>query len=257
MILLLGGTSETVLLAMGFARAGYDVLVSTATAIRLDTGEHPGIRRRAGVLNLDDMILLAREHGIRAIIDATHPYATVVRETAKLAAGRLGVPYLTYIRPGEVPRDAGIDYADSHEEAAKAAFSCGRPVLLTTGARHLASYVRESKRVGIPLHVRVLPETGSLSACRSAGIEDSFVIAARGPFSVAENVEIIRSLGIGVVVMKDSGSAGGTKAKLTAAKQENCRIVVVRRPNPPTEDVFDSLDELIRAVAARIPRRDI
>lgn len=46
MILLLGGTADTAILATMLAEAGYDVLVSTATGIPLATGDHPRIRRQ-------------------------------------------------------------------------------------------------------------------------------------------------------------------------------------------------------------------
>ncbi|MDO9585413.1 MAG: hypothetical protein Q7I93_02885 [Syntrophales bacterium] len=43
MILLLGGTADTAILAAMPAEAGYDVLVSTAAGIPLATGDHPRI----------------------------------------------------------------------------------------------------------------------------------------------------------------------------------------------------------------------
>ncbi len=46
MILLLGGTSESVFLASRLAEQGYPVLVSTATDIPLDFENHPLITRR-------------------------------------------------------------------------------------------------------------------------------------------------------------------------------------------------------------------
>lgn len=50
MILLLGGTADTAILATMLAEAGYDVLVSTATGIPLATGDHPRI-----VVHVDQM----------------------------------------------------------------------------------------------------------------------------------------------------------------------------------------------------------
>ncbi len=75
MILLIGGTSETAPLASGLAAAGYEVLVSMATDVPLAIEEHPRIRRRTGRLDEEGLVALAKEKGIRAIVDAAHPYA--------------------------------------------------------------------------------------------------------------------------------------------------------------------------------------
>ena len=46
---------------------------------------------------------------------------------------------------------------------------------------------------------------------------------------------------------KDSGKAGGVPEKLEAARLEGCRVVVVRRPEPP-EEYFDQVETLIRGL---------
>ena len=96
MILLLGGTSETSSLAEGLAEAGYDVLVSTATDAPLAVGTHPRIRRRSGRLDGVEMARLIREAPIRAIVDATHPYAALARKTARAVSGEQNIPYFTF-----------------------------------------------------------------------------------------------------------------------------------------------------------------
>jgi len=71
-ILLIGGTSETAPLASGLAKAGYEVLVSTATAAPLAIGDHPRIARCAGRLDEEEMVALGKEKGIRMIVDTAH-----------------------------------------------------------------------------------------------------------------------------------------------------------------------------------------
>ena len=146
-----------------------------------------------------------------------------------------------------------MQFAPDHEAAARAAFACGRPVLLTTGAGNLAPYAEESRRTGLPLVVRVLERPASRAACRQAGIPDEHVVAGRGPFSVEENRRHIRAFGIGVLVTKDSGRPGGVAEKLAAARAENCRVVVVRRPEPHDAAAVASVAELLRAVREIVP----
>jgi len=261
-ILLLGGTSETAPLAAGMVKAGFTVLVSTATDIPLELDDHRRLRRRSGPLDAPGLEKLIRDNAIHTLVDATHPYATAIRAQAAATARRLSIPYLTFVRPGITYGDTlevasgvtspmvsetdGIVFAADHDEAARLACAGGKPVLLTTGSRNLRPYAEEAKRTGAPLIVRVLPHPDSLAACRAAGISAASVIAAKGPFSVEENINAIRRFGVGVLVTKDSGAAGGVPAKIAAARREKCMVIVVNRPLPGNGLMFQSVEKLIK-----------
>ena len=263
-ILLIGGTSETAPLADGIAAAGCAVLVSTATDVPLAIGEHPGISRRTGRLDAEGLTLLVREKGIQAIVDAAHPYAAELHATVQKVSRGLSLPCLVYRRPealGEKdahphhgPADAAarLAYVTNHTEAARRAFADGRPVLLTTGSRNLAPYAAQARRTGVPLAVRVLNTADSLAACRAAGIEETRIIAGRGPFSIEENLAAIHHFSIGVLVTKESGAAGGFPEKLTAAETAGCLLVVVGRPLASGR-TFESPAALIEALLSMFP----
>ncbi len=156
---------------------------------------------------------------------------------------------MSFVRPPVLGGVAeGIEVAADHAAAARAAFAHGRPVLLTTGAKNLMPYAEQSRLNRLPLVARVLDHPDSLAACRRAGIPPHDVIAGRGPFSIEENRRHIRHFHIGVLVTKDSGQAGGTDAKLEAARAEDCRVVVVRRPAHPDEHSFADIDTLLAAL---------
>ena len=248
MILLLGGTSETAPLALALAEAGHKVLVSTATDIRLNTGEHPAVRRRSGRLDEPGLAALLRSEEVAVIVDATHPYAVDVRGTARRVAAQLQLRYLAFIRPSGLQGDEDVIHALSHDKAAHLAFGLGRPVLLTTGSRNLAPYAHAARLAGQPLVARVLDDPDSLAASRRAGLDERAVVSGRGPFSVAQNRELIRRFGIGVLVTKDSGAPGGLAAKLEAAAQERCQVVVVDRPNLDSPPAATSIADIVRAV---------
>jgi precorrin-6A/cobalt-precorrin-6A reductase len=254
MILLIGGTSETAPLASGLAAAGYEVLVSMATDAPLAIGEHRRISRRTGRLDAEGMVALAGEKGIRAIVDAAHPYAAAAHAMVQTAAKRLGTPCLVFRRPEAETSGMPVCFAADHDEAAALAFAHGRPVLITTGSRHLAPYAEAARRTGVPLTVRVLDAPESLSACRAAGIAEERIIAGRGPFTLEENLTAIRRFGIGVLVTKESGRAGGIDAKFAAARLAGCRVIVLSRPETPdTGLTFDNPATLIAALQALVP----
>lgn len=248
MILLLGGTSETALFATAIAERGYPVIVSTATGFPLEIGKNPAIRRRTGPLNEEKMGLLVREEGIRAIIDVTHPYAALASATAKSVAEQAGIPYLRWVRSQAITDRNGIILVRNHFEAAETAFAHGSTVFLTTGSKNLTPYVEQMQLTGTTLIIRVLPYYESIEACRRAGIPPQHTIAGRGPFTVEENRALIRKFGIGIIVTKDSGTAGGTQAKIESARLENCRIVVVQRPDEVTNGRFSEPEDLLKAL---------
>jgi precorrin-6A/cobalt-precorrin-6A reductase len=200
-----------------------------------------------------DMVALIREKKIKAIVDVTHPYAAHVRATAERVAGCLGIPYLTFVRPGVLSGEDGVSMAANHEDAARLACETGKPVLLTIGSKNVRPYAEESRRAGVLLMVRVLSHPESIEACRKAGIREEHILAGRGPFTVDENLQLIRRFGIGVIVTKDSGEAGGGRAKLEAARIEKCRLVVVRRPSLSSKNRFDRMEDVVHALKRLSP----
>jgi precorrin-6A/cobalt-precorrin-6A reductase len=252
-ILLIGGTSDTAPLAQAMAVGGHKVLVSTATRVHLDIGSHPNIVRRMGILDQTGMSKLVQQVGIRAIVDASHPYAAEVRANAREVAGDLGLPYLSWVRPPAIPPGSAVHRATDHQAAGQMAFSFGAPVLITTGSKNLEPYTRRARERGLPLVARVLPRIESLEACKQAGIPRDHVVVGRGPFSVGENLELIRRFHIGVIVTKDSGVAGGVPAKLEAARLGNCQVVVVQRPEQVLGIQCRTITELLRALCTLLP----
>jgi precorrin-6A/cobalt-precorrin-6A reductase len=252
MILLLGGTSDTAPLAQRLAEAGQRVLVSTATDITLRVGDPALVERRSGPLDDTGLEALIRQQSVRIIVDATHPYATAIRERARRIAAEQGLRYLTLMRPSVIaPDEPIVEFAADHEDAARLAFSHGRPVLLTTGSKNLTPYAARAETSRLPLVVRVLDHADSLAACRRAGIPVGRILAGRGPFTVEQNQQDIRRFGIGVLVTKDSGDSGGTREKLAAARREQCRVVALRRPALDARDAFADVDALIAALVDR------
>jgi precorrin-6A/cobalt-precorrin-6A reductase len=255
MILLLGGTSETAPIALALAEQGHRVLVSKATEIPLAISAHPRIESRSGPLDEASLAQLIRQRAIRAIVDATHPYAATIRARAYRVAQALAIPHLTFVRP---PSIAGatpdVEFAADHAQAARLAFAHRRPVLLTIGSRHLEPYVSEAVRTGVAMAARVLDDDASRAACRAVGLTDACILVGRGALSVAANRRQIRAQGAGVLVTKDSGQAGGTPEKLAAAQAEDCRVVVLARP-APLGTPLESTAALVDALTGIVDRR--
>jgi len=252
MILLFGGTSETAGLATALAEKGYKVLVSTATDAPLEIGDHPAIRRRCGRLDEAAIVELIEHESIRLVVDGSHPYAVALHATVAAAAQQTKVPCFRYQREtAAVTGEDGLYFVADHDEAAALAVKLAVPVLLTTGSRQLFPYIELLKKHNIPLYARILPHPESEQACELAGLPAESCIVGRGPFSEAENCQLIRSKNIGVLITKDSGSRGGVAEKISAARKEDCRVIVIQRPLEEVgySQVFNDVGELVNAVS--------
>jgi len=245
MILLLGGTSETVQIAQALVKQGWEVLLSTATTM-VSRGQMPAhVRVRCGMLDEQGIEHLIRNEKITAVVDATHPYAEAVSQNAWQACQATGVRYLAYERPSASVEP--VHRVPDHQSAAKQAFSFDRPVFLTIGVRNLAPYIAEARRLGIALKARVLNHPDSVAACHDAGLSENEILCADGPFTVEENKSHMK--GFGVLVTKDSGEAGGVDAKVEAACQSGCEVVVIERPKRPASG-YASVEALMHALGS-------
>jgi precorrin-6A/cobalt-precorrin-6A reductase len=247
MILLLGGTAETVPISRALVNDGFGVLLSMETSMMLRESLPHIVQRRSGPLDARGMASLIAENRIIAVVDATHPYASLASHNAWHASKMTGIPYIAYERPPSITDASDICLTPDHDSAARIACSYGRPILLTIGSRHFAPYIEQARSKSIRVIARVARNPKSVELCREAGLGPDEILTAYGPFSASENAAIIKRYRIGVIVTKDSGDAGGVPAKISAARDAGCRIVVVSRPARPCGG-FDSIPELLRAL---------
>src|SRR5213082_3166502 len=99
MILILGGTAEARELAAGLDAAGVSVTSSLAGRVsspRLPAGE----TRVGGFGGPEALAGWILEHDVRAVIDATHPFAQRISASAAGACRAAAVPLLRLERPG-------------------------------------------------------------------------------------------------------------------------------------------------------------
>ena len=87
MIWVIAGTLDGRTLAVDIQeRTGEDVLVTVVSQYGAELAAHKGITVHTGRLDQQAMQNLIKEHNVRLLIDASHPYAAVVTATAQEAA---------------------------------------------------------------------------------------------------------------------------------------------------------------------------
>jgi precorrin-6A/cobalt-precorrin-6A reductase len=219
-VLILGGTAEARALAAALVGAGVHVVSSLAGRVR-DPALPVGEVRIGGFGGVEGLAAWLREHGVAAVVDATHPFASTMTAHAVSASATAGVPLVVLRRPGWPP-DPDWVWADSVPAAAAALPSLGKRVFLTTGRTSLAAFVD----LDLEFLVRCVdPPTGPMP-------RRVHVLLSRGPFTIDGERSLMREHGVDVLVTKDSGGPL-TSAKLAAAREEGVTVLVVRRPPLP------------------------
>lgn len=243
-ILIFGGTTEGRLLAEYCHQQEIEAYVSVVSGYGADLlPESEYLHVLSGRMAGEAMEGFMKRAAIRAVFDATHPYAAEATRNIKEACGRAGVSYLRVTRESAAAENPGGDsgkgpaaafasqvvYVYSVEEAVCYLKDREGDILVTTGSKELAAYT------ALPgyeerLYVRVLPSCAAISACEDIGIRGKRIIAMQGPFSEEMNRAMMRQLGVRYLVTKEAGAAGGFLEKLSAAEALSVTAVVIGRP---------------------------
>lgn len=237
-ILIFSGTGEGRDLSKKLAGAGHKVTVCVLTEYgKEEQGEFEGVTVLAGKKPPEEIVKLL--DGMDVCIDATHPFATHIRESIRTSCEETGVRRIRLVREESDLTDAGdVVLVDSPEEAARWLSGKEGRILLTTGAKDLPVYAAVGPE---RLYPRVLPFASSLEACENVEIPKKNVIAMQGPFIKDLNIALMKQYGISYMVTKDSGKEGGFDDKLEAAKEAGATLIVIRRP----EDQGMSADQIL------------
>jgi precorrin-6A/cobalt-precorrin-6A reductase len=257
MILLLSGTSEGRSLGVRLRAEAIPFLASVTTpeARQLFAGLDPAPEVLVTRFNADALVALLHERQVDAILDATHPFAQHISETAMQAAALAQIPYVRYERPSIGLRDPAVESTDSAlitvpdvETAAEVCLERGSRVFLTTGTKTLPMFrqVLACKWV----MVRILPTVASLRQALQAGLPPAQVLAMRGPFSEELERALLRQYRIDLLVTKDSGAAGGLDTKLQAATALGVPTVMVSRPALHYHNLCRDLEQAVQTVIA-------
>jgi precorrin-6A/cobalt-precorrin-6A reductase len=224
-VLILGGTTEASALARALdGDARFDATLSLAGRTRAPVLP-PLPSRVGGFGGVAGLVAYLRAERVRAMVDATHPFAAQVTRHAVAACAEAEVALLRLDRP---PWQAGPGdrwtMVDDMDAAAGALGRAPRRVWLTIGRKDLAPFK------AAPWHrylIRSVDAPGD-----DALPEAAEVITARGPFDVAAELALLHERKIDVLVTKNSGGAA-TRAKLAAARELGVEVIMLRRPPAP------------------------
>ncbi|MCR4568075.1 MAG: precorrin-6A reductase [Pseudobutyrivibrio sp.] len=249
-VIIFGGTTEGRKLAQALAKREVLCVYCVATEYGKEPIEETGfIHIHAGRLDADGMAKLYECEQPNAIIDATHPFAEIVKTEIENSLFKYKtVPFFRLSRDEEEVDVSECTFFDSASDLALALENTTGNIFLTTGSKELSIFC-QSDSLRERIIARVIPNTESIELCKANGLKGNQIVAMQGPFSKAMNVAFLRECEASVLVLKESGRSGGEAERIQAANALGIKCFVIKRPEEAAEglsytQVLEKLNKL-------------
>lgn len=235
-LLVLGGTTEASALCKALAKAGIAGTVSLAGRVKQPVAQALP-QRVGGFGGIDGLVQYLRDHQITHVVDATHPFAAQMSHHAVAACAKTGVPLIALTR---APWVAGTGDRWEHVADIPAAVQAlDRPgccVFLAVGRMHLDEFAPNPQHRYV---LRLVDQPQDALPFPSCVVE-----VDRGPFTVDNDLALLRRYGVDLIVSKNAGGTGAM-AKLTAARQLGVPVLMIDRPPLPDRQEVHGVDDVV------------
>jgi precorrin-6A/cobalt-precorrin-6A reductase len=246
-VLILGGTTEASELAHRLAN---DNRFETTLSLAGRTS-HPRMQpvptRKGGFGGITGLAAWLEREAVKAVIDATHPYADQISSHAVAACGQLAIPLATILRPAWQPQpdDRWLDVA-STEAAADALGPTPQNVFLSIGRLELGAFASSPHHHYVARTIEP-PDDIALPP-------DLHLIFERGPFDAQAETALLTQEKIDIIVSKNSGGSA-TYSKIEAARGLGIPVVMIRRPHKLHGYAVDDADAAARWLEQQFAHR--
>ena len=243
---LIGGTQDSVAIATFLTTHQIPFVVSVASdAARGLYGDR--VRLVVGRMPQSTMTAFCQQELIRAIVDASHPFAVEVSQQAISVAKGLNLPYLRYERkhcvPSELKDQHSIIELDSCATLVAGDYLEGHRVLLTVGCQTLHLFKPWQNRA--TLYARILPKPESLAMAMAAGFTSDRLVAIRPPLTRELERALWQQWQISLVVTKASGKPGGEDLKRQLSAELEIPLIAIARPQISYPQQTSTLEEIL------------
>lgn len=252
MIAVVCGTREGREIASLLVEKGFECIALTTTEYGKRLAGESGVEVISGNFTGEKLNTIFSEKDIKTVVDVSHPFAHREAKLLKKLCDEKQINYIRYLREEtEIPENSLIHPVTSWQEAAEYAGKLGNTIFLTTGSHNLEEFLEyidlNKKRVV----VRVLPDHKIIKKCQDLGFAPKDIVAMQGPFSKQMNRWTFKMYNASVVITKDSGKAGGTDTKVSAALDLKIPVVVIKRPFMQQGKTVRTYDEVLQFLRER------
>jgi len=201
--------------------SGYRILLSMAGRTK-EPVKQPVPMRVGGFGGAEGLARYIVEEGFDLLVDATHPYAARISANATTAAEIAGVALVRLSRPAWVA-GAGDRWLNvgSVEEAVTALGPTSTSAFLALGRQELLPFATAQQ------HRYLIRSVDPVEP--PLEVPNARYITARGPFALADEIDMLKGNGIEVIVSKNSGGTAAY-AKIEAARALGIPVVMIDRP---------------------------
>jgi len=266
-VLILGGISEAKKLAQQLHDAGVSLIYSIQGGVRELNADYDvasgGFSQYSDTESAKDssvsgLDFFIKKNHITLLVDATHPYAVTISNTAFEISKRTGIPYFQYTRPpwdkeklSAAPLLLQVHELPSYEQILSETQEFNR-LFWAIGYNSINDLIYK-----LPSHQRWIfrtakkPSTEDLKTLEqvAAGID---TIQQIGPFNVQHEIDLFQQKQIDALICKNSGG-NFNEAKLKAASALDIPVFLLKRPNKITANCqYSSIETLFNAIIARI-----
>jgi precorrin-6A/cobalt-precorrin-6A reductase len=241
-LLILGGTTEATALAHVLHDAGIKATFSYAGRVARPKRQ-PLPTRIGGFGGVDGLADFIHENGVSHVVDATHPFAAQMSTNAVAACAHTGAHLLALTRP-KWGAQAGDQWRHVPDIAGAVSALSGpmQNVMLAIGRMHLEAFAP------CPQHNYLLRLVDAPDV--EVPLPNRHIIVDQGPFTVENDIALMRAHSIDLVVAKNAGG-NGARAKIDAARSLSIPIIMIDRPHIPDraevgkpQEVLDWLSHL-------------
>lgn len=243
-IWLIGGTRDSSTIVKAIANKLTSELIITVT-----TPEAKQLYDSPDSVVVGKMDRLAMEsfcyrYHVKAIVDATHPFALTASQNAIAISQSLNIPYLRYERAVlNCLGNSSMKQLDSFTTLLAGDYLLNQRVLLTVGCNVLPLFKSWHDRS--TLFTRILPKLDSLQIALDSGFKSDRIIALRPPITEALELALWQQWQISLVVTKASGISGGEDIKVKVAQKLGIPLITIIRPQINYPKQTCSVEEII------------
>lgn len=252
-VLVIAGTTDAKVVIKRLLDMNYDTAVTVTTRMgcgMLDEFEQLDIYQ--GKMNKEQIAHLLATVKPKCLIDASNPFSREITRNAMSVCKTAEIPYMRFEREKLDYDDPGIIKVKSYREACKELLKDKLMedqgnILLTLGSNKIETFTP------IPdfehrVFLRVLPDWKVLCKCEKLGFNPKNIIAIKGPYNEALNIELFKYCNASVLVTKESGNMGGVVDKISAAKKLGMKIILIDRIEEKCMNKSSSIEEVIEFV---------
>jgi len=220
-ILILGGTTEAAALAKELSIQENIRTITSLAGRTKNPAKIAGEVRTGGFGGVFGMVAYFSQNKIDEVVDATHPFATKISSTTKLACKLSGLPLKRVSRAAWKPRPKDDWQMVDNIKAAKSALPEDARAFLALGSQHLDVF---SSRDDIHFVARMV-DAPSLPL----DFKHLTIVEGLPGNSVDDEKKLFETHGISHLVCRNSGGERG-RFKLDAARELGIGVVMIIRP---------------------------